>query len=168
MPQRPPRSCAEPGCPALAYGGPRCEKHRQAYEERLAARRDYGERYRSHDREYDRGRGTAAARGYGAEWRPKRARFLAAHPTCICGQPAQHVHHLRARRDGGTDEWSNLVALCSPCHNRVEPRSGVTRRGPVTPGGQGRGGRISSGFQGPEGAPIARTPSANGNPSGGA
>lgn len=37
----------------------------------------------------------------------KRERFLSA-------------HHLMPRRDGGSDDMTNLVTLCVPCHNYVE------------------------------------------------
>jgi 5-methylcytosine-specific restriction endonuclease McrA len=31
-------------------------------------------------------------------------------------------HHVIRRRDGGTDELSNLVTLCASCHMRREAR----------------------------------------------
>jgi 5-methylcytosine-specific restriction endonuclease McrA len=40
---------------------------------------------------------------------------------CVkCGRPLADpvaVHHRKLRKHGGPDALSNLVALCSPCHN---------------------------------------------------
>jgi 5-methylcytosine-specific restriction endonuclease McrA len=33
-----------------------------------------------------------------------------------CGSPASHVDHVIPKHKGGTDELSNLQALCSGCH----------------------------------------------------
>ena len=33
---------------------------------------------------------------------------------------ALHVHHLKPYRFGGTNRPANLVALCDPCHHRIE------------------------------------------------
>lgn len=38
----------------------------------------------------------------------------------ICGDPAEHVHHLRYRRNNGVlspNINSDLVSVCSRCHN---------------------------------------------------
>jgi 5-methylcytosine-specific restriction endonuclease McrA len=42
----------------------------------------------------------------------------------ICGTPAQpgaplHVHHLKARVVGGTNDPSNLITLCPPHHRML-------------------------------------------------
>jgi len=31
-----------------------------------------------------------------------------------------HVHHLKPRKEGGTDEPRNLITLCSSCHGKME------------------------------------------------
>ena len=40
---------------------------------------------------------------------------------CVkCGKPLSEpvaVHHRKLRKHGGKDEITNLIALCSPCHN---------------------------------------------------
>lgn len=77
------------------------------------------------DAQSDATRGTAAQRGYGGRWQRWRALFLRAHPLCAECQragrvrPATDVHHVVAKRAGGSDEESNLMALCHSCHSRI-------------------------------------------------
>jgi 5-methylcytosine-specific restriction endonuclease McrA len=49
-----------------------------------------------------------------------RDAYLKVHPICElpgCGQPASDVDHRLSRRRGGTDDWSNLQALCHRHHS---------------------------------------------------
>jgi len=40
--------------------------------------------------------------------------------TCqVCGDRADHVHHLIPRSKGGTDRPKNLISLCESCHSKV-------------------------------------------------
>ncbi len=104
MPQRPGRPCAQPGCAALVQSGAYCTKHQPIV----------------HDE-----RPTAHERGYGARWRKLRARYLAAHPTCVdpfrlhAGQVrvATDVDHIKPRVEGGSDRDDNLQSLCHSCHS---------------------------------------------------
>lgn len=86
---------------------------------------------RGKDRAYDEGRGTAHQRGYGANWQKVRRMQLACEPLCadcmagvsINGgggviTPATEVHHIKARRDGGTDSFDNLMSLCKTHHSQ--------------------------------------------------
>ena len=41
-----------------------------------------------------------------------------------CGALANQVHHVTGRAQGGTDELSNLRALCETCHGRHTGRQG--------------------------------------------
>lgn len=67
----------------------------------------------------DLDRPSAAKRGYGREWRAIRAAFLAKHSRCAdCGTTASEVDHIISLRNGGTNEPSNLRALCKACHAR--------------------------------------------------
>lgn len=83
-----------------------------------------GDLRRREDRLLDARRGSAASRGYGSRWRKVRGMVLAAQPLCVDCQAesrvtaASEVHHVVARRDGGTDALSNLMALCKSCHSR--------------------------------------------------
>lgn len=57
-------------------------------------------------------------------WRKLRLQFLRANPLCVdCLErgfyrSAEHVHHTLERRDRPdlAFDWSNLEALCPPCH----------------------------------------------------
>jgi 5-methylcytosine-specific restriction enzyme A len=111
---RSPHVCAAPGCPNLADPG-------QSY------CGDCGPRLRrASQRRHDASRPSPAARGYGADWRKRRARFLAAHPACAdCGAPATVADHDPvSRRDlvaaGAPDPDADrhLKARCKPCHDR--------------------------------------------------
>jgi len=60
------------------------------------------------------------AAGSTPRWRRTRAAILDRDRwRCqLCGRPATTVGHIRARRDGGDDRWSNLRAECAPCNYR--------------------------------------------------
>lgn len=112
-PMRAARVCSKPGCPELAHGG--------------------GSMCAAHARAMDLARGTPVERGYGAAWRRISHAFLTAHPVCVCGKPSQHTDHIIAKRNGGTDDPSNLQALCHSCHSRKTAirDSDFARRGGV-------------------------------------
>lgn len=78
------------------------------------------------------GRPSAAARGYGAHWRRVRAAVLAERPVCEeCNRVAAvDVDHVVSLRKGGTNDPSNLRALCHSCHSRktVERDQGFGHR----------------------------------------
>jgi hypothetical protein len=38
-----------------------------------------------------------------------------------CPKKAQEVHHIKYCSAGGTDAYSNLIALCGSCHNEAHP-----------------------------------------------
>lgn len=68
---------------------------------------------------------SASARGYGVAWRRLAKWFLQQHP--LCNDPfsrhkdrvvaSEVVDHIVPRRRGGTDDASNLQALCYRCHS---------------------------------------------------
>lgn len=77
---------------------------------------------------YDRARGTAAERGYDAEWDEFSRAYKRRHPLCVrCeGQgrvvPVDEVHHvkpLRSHPELKFDE-GNLMSLCRSCHKVEE------------------------------------------------
>ena len=64
-------------------------------------------------------RASASKRGYGRRWQATRSAYLEENPVCVeCTAPATEVDHIRSLRRGGSNEWSNLQALCKKCHAR--------------------------------------------------
>jgi 5-methylcytosine-specific restriction enzyme A len=122
MPSLPPHACATPGCPTLVPHGrarcPPCERRREQK------------------------RGSAAARGYNAEWRAYRKRYLAAHPLCVVCLAAgrtvasEVVDHIRAHKGDEQLFWDekNHRAVCRPCHDARVDEGDFGRALPATPG----------------------------------
>lgn len=53
-------------------------------------------------------------------WVLDRAKHLCeAHVAGVCSRRAEHVHHVRLRSRGGSDDPSNLLALCHACHRFI-------------------------------------------------
>lgn len=75
--------------------------------------------------------GSASKRGYGADWAKLRAQVLAEEPLCrehlSRGEhvKATHVDHIVNKASGGTDDRSNLQALCPRCHLTKSGREGA-------------------------------------------
>ena len=76
-------------------------------------------------------RKSASERGYGAEWKKQRARIMLRDKR-LC-QPclrkalttvANEVDHIIPRARGGTEDDSNLQAICIPCHKVKTAREG--------------------------------------------
>ena len=111
MPYRAARPCAFPGCPNLVRDPNRryCHEHQSFEWKRQNARR-----------------GSSTQQGYGAEWRKIRDEYLAEHPVCErCGRAkATIVHHIVPKREGGSDDPINLMAVCSLCHAQIHARLG--------------------------------------------
>lgn len=120
MPNRSLRVCSTPGCPGLVVGrGGKCPACAKQYERR---------------------RGTAKGRGYGAEWRRARAEHLARHPICVdpYGRHNQRgervaatvVDHVVPKRRGGRDDPRNYQSLCASCHTeKIARETGVRGMG---------------------------------------
>lgn len=70
----------------------------------------------------------ASKHRYGADWQKLRARVLREQPRCECGAPATDVDHIVAHADGGSDDRSNLRALCRGCHKRHTAEQNRARR----------------------------------------
>ena len=119
MPDRPLRPCRRVGCSALTRSASGyCDAHAGDVEAKRQARQA----------DYDRRRGSASARGYGARWRAIRAAVLRDEPLCrACAAagrttPATDVDHIVARARGGTDERGNHQPLGHSCHSSKTAR----------------------------------------------
>jgi len=79
----------------------------------------------THERKRDQERGTAHQRGYDAQWRAYRKRYLAEHPLCIIhlakGEvvPSTVVDHEVPHKGDQVLFWdpNNHRAVCKPCHD---------------------------------------------------
>lgn len=109
MPRKAKRPCRHHGCPRLTEStSGYCAEHEKI-----------------HTRQYDKARAPIHNQRYGYQWRKLRARFLNRHPLCaqcrLNGKytSATEVHHIKPLADGGTNDESNLMALCKSCHSRI-------------------------------------------------
>lgn len=113
MPVKPARPCSHPGCPELTHER-FCEQHAKAED--------------AHYRKYQRD--PKINRRYGSRWRKIRGAYVAQHPLCEdcleAGRytPVQEVHHILPLSREGTHDFSNLLALCKPCHSRISALDG--------------------------------------------
>lgn len=80
-------------------------------------------------------RGVTGERGKGTV-----TSMAAEHPFCeLCFErgvivPTEEIHHKKPLSEGGTHDWSNLIALCKSCHSRIHAERG-DRWGKSTEGG---------------------------------
>ena len=110
MPNKPKRPCRQKSCPRLTdRESGYCEEH-----EKKAAS------------VYNRFiRRPEAKKRYGYQWQKLRKKFLSINPLCeICKSKGRYttateVHHIKPLSEGGTNEVSNLMALCKPCHSAI-------------------------------------------------
>ncbi|MGI4856745.1 MAG: HNH endonuclease [Janthinobacterium lividum] len=119
MPRKAPTPCRHRGCPCVVDVPGYCADHAQ---DAVGWRKD-------------RERGSRHRRGYGAAWIRIRARVLARDnglclPCLRAGRiaPARHVDHIRNKREGGTDDESNLQSICIDCHKAKTARESGRRR----------------------------------------
>lgn len=68
---------------------------------------------------------SASSRGYGSAWRKLRNRIMKRDnelcQVCIKRNrltKAREVDHILSKADGGTDDESNLQAICRGCHEK--------------------------------------------------
>ena len=113
VPYKAKKPCAYPGCPKLTASR-YCDEHaKQA-----------AKQYNLYSRD------PATSKRYSGSWKRLRAVFLSAHPLCErCKdegrfRAADMVHHKVKLTDGGTNDWSNLMALCQECHSRLHAKQG--------------------------------------------
>lgn len=113
MPYKPKRPCSHPGCPELTDTR-FCVAHAKQEARRY-------ERYQ---------RDPAVKKRYGRTWKRIRDRYITSHPLCKqclargMSVLAEEVHHMKPLSQGGTNEFANLMALCTPCHSEITAREG--------------------------------------------
>ena len=118
MPRSPKKPCRYPGCPRLTEKT-YCEEHA------TLARRHYDKYERSPD----------VHKKYGRDWKRIRDKYAREHPLCErCLQEGRvtlmdEVHHILPVSRGGTNDPSNLMALCRSCHNKMHIEMGDRRPG---------------------------------------
>ena len=107
MPFAPPHPCNQPGCAALTNDR-FCPPHKRARQAK-----------------YDRERGSAAARLYGARWRKASKAFLAGKLCKVCEERgiiklATATDHIIPHRGSRKLFWdrTNWQPLCKTCHDR--------------------------------------------------
>jgi len=108
MPRKAPTPCRHPGCRALVAESGYCAAHAR---EAVGWSKDVR-------------RGSRHERGYGWAWTKLRKRILE-RDGGLC-QPclredritlATAVDHIVSKSEGGTDDESNLQAICNDCHD---------------------------------------------------
>ncbi len=106
MPYKPARPCKYPGCPQLTHKS-FCLQHSAVYQQK---------------------RGSSSKRGYDHRWRKIRKMYLSGNLLCVeCLKKgllveATEVHHIIPIMNGGTNDYSNLMALCKSCHSKITIR----------------------------------------------
>ena len=98
-----------------------------------------------------RNRPSAAERGYSRGWKALRKRVMDRDKwlcqPCLAGgrvTPATECDHVLPKAQGGTDDETNLQAICGPCHQAKTEREAAAE--------QGRRARVTFGA---DGWPIA-------------
>lgn len=115
MPRKPKHPCHYPGCPELTDSR-FCEKHTKLS----------NKNYEKYERPYK------ASERYGRKWRRVRDAYIRLHPLCEdCLElgltpvnKSEEVHHILPKSKGGSDDFSNLRALCKSCHSRHTAEEG--------------------------------------------
>lgn len=112
MPVKPLKPCNKIGCPELTRER-FCSKHKQDMSS-----------------QYEKERGSAAARGYDGRWRKYRLSFLRRHHLCVYCQAqgiveaATVVDHIVPHKGDSKLFWDkhNHQALCASCHSAKTAR----------------------------------------------
>jgi 5-methylcytosine-specific restriction protein A len=114
-------ACKVKVCPNRALeGSSYCAEHQKIAQKRR----------KESDRQYDRKRGWQDHNYSSVKWRRIRAYKLKQSPLCeMCLKqgkivPAKIIHHIIPRKDGGTDDFDNLMSLCHYCHNKIHHGKG--------------------------------------------
>ena len=113
MPYKAKKPCAYRGCRELTSSR-FCEAHTKTE----------AKRYNQTERDPD------SNKRYGRAWKKIKTAFLTANPLCVICKasgkltPAAVAHHKIKIAEGGTNDWSNMEALCLECHSRLHAKDG--------------------------------------------
>jgi 5-methylcytosine-specific restriction protein A len=128
MGSRPAKPCAWPGCNALVSGATHCTVHAPAAAERRA------KQVKRSNKAYNSVRDVSDARYKQEKWRRLSIYYRRLHPLCkqcelegrvTASRMVDHIKPTKTHPDLFFD-WSNLRALCNPCHNRIGEKVGLT------------------------------------------
>lgn len=133
MPPRPAKPCAWPGCRVLVQGVTHCATHKPMADERRV------EQLKRTHKQYNKVRDVSDARYKQEKWRRLSIYFRRLHPLCAQCElegrvtASRMVDHIKASKTHPElfFEWSNLRALCNPCHNRVGEKVGLLTEPPT-------------------------------------
>lgn len=128
MGSRPAKPCAWPGCNALVSGVTHCTTHAPAALERRQAQ------IKRSNKRYNAVRDDSDSRYKAEKWRRLSIYYRRLHPLCVQCElqgrvtASQMVDHIKNTKQHPElfFEWSNLRALCNPCHNRIGEKVGLT------------------------------------------
>ena len=119
MPSMPPRPCTTPRCIKMIATNGKCEDHQP--EPWLTSKGK-----------------SSSERGYGVEWVKQRAKALK-RDGYLCQycfiqgrmKKATEVDHVIAKANGGSNDLSNLLSTCNPCHKNktAQDRKQSIKRG---------------------------------------
>ena len=101
--------CNVKGCPDIATSGGRCGKHQRIPWE-----------------------GRRGFEGYKGDYLKARRQTLKEEPVCqLCGiNPSITTDHIIPKSQGGSNDRTNLRALCQQCHDRrSQAQATAARRG---------------------------------------
>ncbi|GLK88308.1 HNH endonuclease [Pseudomonas turukhanskensis] len=129
MPSRPGRICTELGCgKATAAASHYCPTHKAVVDARRA------ERMKGVHRQYNQKRDESDAFYKTEKWRKFSLYYRRLHP--LCRECEAHgrttasalVDHIKAYKTNPelAFDWTNVRALCKPCHNQVGERVGLS------------------------------------------
>lgn len=113
MPYKPKHPCSYPGCPELT-------NERYCHEHKLLMDKLYNTYQRPVEHK----------KRYGNNWHRIRNAYFKEHQYCeICKRNGklvigEQVHHIIPLKEGGSNEWSNLMTLCRCCHSRLHAERG--------------------------------------------
>lgn len=118
MPHTFKKPCAYPNCPNLT-NDKYCKEHKKL----LMKQYDQFNRDKNKNKKY------------GNNWHRIRALYVKQHPLCErCLKegritPVEEVHHILPVKQGGSNDFSNLMSVCKSCHVKIHQELGDRPRG---------------------------------------